>query len=180
MTTAAAIGANARMMTVLTNNATSEAVSNGVWLQVLQNSFPSERFIIAPEQNNQAGRADLTVFFMFNDNNGNLCWEPISTLEGKTPGAAIAQGDIDQASGYVSTLSSANSLSGRKFGMLVAGQAVVLLVNDGGPHLTQWDRPDTDIDQYDMDPPTQFNVWGIQFQGIMVDGFLADFAQQFS
>ncbi|KAK1622624.1 hypothetical protein BDP81DRAFT_441045 [Colletotrichum phormii] len=177
MATAAAIGANAGMMTVLTSNITSEAVSNGVWLEVLQHHFPPNRFTIAPEQNNQAGRADLTVFFMYNDNNGNLCWDPIFTLEGKTPGVHITQAHIIQASGYVRTLSSANLLNGRKFGMLVAGQEVVLLVNNGGVQSTQWDRADTNINQYN--PGTPFNVWGIQGQGNMVDGFLADFAQKF-
>jgi hypothetical protein len=177
MASAAALGANAAMMTVLTSPTTSEAVSNGVWLQVLQYHFPPDRFIIAPEQNNQAGRADLAVFFMHNDNTGQLCWEPIFTLEGKTPGANISQANLDQASGYVRTLSSANSLNGRKFGMLVAGQAVVLLINNGGWDSTQWDRGDADIYQYN--PPANVNVWGIRGQGNMVDGFLADFAQRF-
>ncbi|KAK1671723.1 hypothetical protein BDP55DRAFT_675245 [Colletotrichum godetiae] len=178
MPTAAVIGTDARMMTALTSNTISEAVSNGVWLQVLQNYFLPDKFIIAPEQNNQTGRADLMVFVMHNDKNDNLCWDPIFTLEGKTPGDSIKQTYIDQASGYISSLASHHSFKGRKFGMLVAGQEVVLLVNNGGDKSTQWNWEDANTDEYKYNPGL-VNVWGIGEQGYKVESFLADFAQKF-
>lgn len=179
MTTAVAVSASNRMMFLLNHATTTEAVSNGVWSSILQRFFPQPRFVIAPEQNNGVGgRPDLTVFYVYN-NPPNTSWEPVFTLEGKTPNANLNFADVRQAGNYLAPLSYPNQLNGRRFGMLVAGQQVVLMVNNGGVvnQTTQWTRGDANVNGYV--PPNRFNIWTIRNQANLVDGFLADFASKF-
>lgn len=179
MATTVGVSTNNNMMFLLNHQTTSEAVSNGVWSSILQNFFPAPKFVIAPEQNNGAGgRPDLTVYYVSN-NVPNTHWEPVFTLEGKRPGANLREADIDQAGNYLAPLSHSNQLNGRRFGMLVAGRQVVLMVNNGGVvnQTIQWTRGDANINRFVA--PRNFNIWTIQNEANFVDGFLADFASKF-
>lgn len=178
---AGAIIANNIWLAILGHCTTSEAVSNGIWYEILRRYFPFPRFIIAPEQHNQAGaRPDLTVFFIDAQQN----WGPIFTFEGKapnqapTPQGAAAQfyQAIQQAGNYLPGLNYANALNGRRFGMVAAGKSLVFIVHNGGQP-TQWNQGNVNINTYN--PPAGWNVWDIQHNQAAIDGFLTTFANSF-
>ena len=176
---AAVITANANWMTVLAHHTTSEAVSNGVWYEVLRTHFPYPKFIIAPEQRNQAGtRPDLTVFEI----DANVNWRPIFTFEGKAPNhAGMLEMDkaIGQAKNYLVGLKSANQANGRTFGMVACGKSLALMVYNGGSgaSVTQWTRGDVNLGAYN--PPNGWGIWNIETKAQDIDGFLAAFAAMF-
>jgi hypothetical protein len=180
MTTTVTVRETDKMMFILNNTGTTEAISNGVWSSILQHYFPQPKFIIAPEQKNgSSGRPDLTVFYV-KGNVPNTVLESVFTLEGKTPNVTIKESDIEQAGNYLAGRKASKELGGRRFGMLVAGEQVVLMVNNGGvkDQTTQWTRDDARIDKYDA--VTEIKIWTIQHHADKVDGFLDDFAKKFA
>ncbi|RBR11721.1 hypothetical protein FVER53590_13035 [Fusarium verticillioides] len=116
---------------------TSEAVSNGVWTEILRRNFPFPKFIIAPEQRQTTRkRPDLTIFFV---DNVNSEWHPVFTFEGKAPyhidkNSKIQDG-IAQAAGYVPSLSWSNHQEKHKdekatHGMFACGKSFMILKYD--------------------------------------------------
>ncbi|KAH8175188.1 hypothetical protein LIA77_03606 [Sarocladium implicatum] len=116
---------------------TSEAVSNGIWNEVLRRLFPFPKFIIAPEQRQTTGkRPDLTIFFV---DQAKKEWHPVFTLEGKAPyhinTDLKVENGIAQAAGYVPGLSWSNDeeyYTKQKFtyGMFACGKKFRILEYD--------------------------------------------------
>ena len=173
---AAYISGDQNWMTILANNETSEAVSNGMWYEVLRRHFPFPRFIIAPEQNNLAGdRPDLTVFAI--DATGQR--KSVFTFEGKAPKTTTTQmlPAFGQASRYLTRLSAVNGAGGRTFGMFAAGKSVVLMVYNGGGagQVKQWIRGDVNTAYYNWQDG--WIVWNIEVHAQIIDNFLTAFSQ---
>ncbi|KAF5643004.1 uncharacterized protein FTJAE_3364 [Fusarium tjaetaba] len=119
------------------STSTSEAVSNGVWNEILRRNFPFPKFIIAPEQRQTTRkRPDLTIFFV---DKTKKEWHPVFTFEGKAPyhisKDSTIQGGIAQAAGYVPSLSWSNHEEKHKnekstHGMFACGKSFMILKYD--------------------------------------------------
>ncbi|KAF5963923.1 hypothetical protein FBULB1_13083 [Fusarium bulbicola] len=113
---------------------TSEAVSNGIWNEILRRNFPYPKFIIAPEQRQTTGiRPDFTIFFV---DQKEREWHPVFTFEGKAPyhivKESIIEKGIEQAAGYVPSLSWSNNGQAKNkrkitYGMFACGKSFVIL-----------------------------------------------------
>ncbi|SCO25574.1 uncharacterized protein FFM5_14169 [Fusarium fujikuroi] len=117
---------------------TSEAVSNGIWNEILRRNFPYPKFIIAPEQRQTptAKRPDFTIFFV---DKKEREWHPVFTFEGKASyyintTSRIEKGEA-QAAGYVPGLSWSNQEEIDKqrkitYGMFACGKSFTILQYD--------------------------------------------------
>ncbi|KAF5649646.1 hypothetical protein F52700_542 [Fusarium sp. NRRL 52700] len=140
-------------------SSTSEAVSNGIWYEILRRNFRFPKFIIAPEQRQTTGkRPDFTIFFV---DNTNKEWHPVFTFEGKAPyhinvGSKIEKGKA-QAAGYVPSLSWSNDEEinkGKKitYGMFACGKSFMILAYDVDTETiceTKYSSLNTDAEWFD-------------------------------
>ncbi|EKJ79129.1 hypothetical protein HYE68_008752 [Fusarium pseudograminearum] len=114
------------------DESTSEAVCNGIWTEILRRHFSYPDFIIAPEQRQTTGkRPDLTIFYV--DKKRDLSsWHPIFTFEGKAPyhEEYMVNKGLEQASGYLKTLSWSNRREKMTYGMLACGKSFMILKYD--------------------------------------------------
>jgi hypothetical protein len=148
---------------------TSEAVSNGIWNEILRRNFPYPRFIIAPEQRQTTGiRPDLTIFFV---DETNQEWHPVFTFEGKAPYHELTKSVMEngtiQAAGYVPGLSWSKHeevMNKKKitYGMFACGKSFKILHYDvdkkqlGESKMLSLDTDAEDFDKFCKDRANSF------------------------
>ncbi|KAH6964628.1 hypothetical protein DER45DRAFT_557050 [Fusarium avenaceum] len=180
-TSTATITANGQWMTILDHKDTSEAISNGIWYEILQRHFSFPNFIIAPEERNKKGRRpDLTVVALIRVGGVLKSLQPIFTFEGKEPGQG---GDIEasmkQAAGYLLPLKHYHDV---RFGMVARGSTFVVIAYNGtgtADAVVQWIRGDANASLHEITKGWKLQSLTIPDNVTKLDGFLADLATKF-
>jgi predicted type IV restriction endonuclease len=178
---AATIAADPEWMLTFDHDTTSEAVSNGIWYDILQRYFSFPNFIIAPEQRNSKGsRPDLTVFALIRKGGALDSSEPIFTFEGKEPGQlGQMEASIKQAAGYLLPLSHAR---GVRFGIVASGSTFAVIAYNGSGtagSVFQWTRADANASKYNIPKTWTLQSLTVADNVTTLDGFLADLATKF-